>query len=30
MARIREDNAELRREMDAWRAREKAQGTPTP
>jgi beta-lactamase regulating signal transducer with metallopeptidase domain len=30
MAKIREDNAELRREMAEWRAREKAQGTPTP
>ena len=30
MARIREDNAEMAREMAEWRAREKAQGTPTP
>jgi len=30
MARIREDNAEMRREMAEWRAREKASATPTP
>jgi beta-lactamase regulating signal transducer with metallopeptidase domain len=30
MARIREDSAEMRRDMAEWRARERARGTPTP
>jgi beta-lactamase regulating signal transducer with metallopeptidase domain len=30
MAKIREDNAEMRREMAEWRARERAQTSPTP